>query len=164
MVSAGVAALVSAVVSAAVAITVVVLRHWLTRRQEDTRRRAERFAEFSAAAWAATLELGRIALAETAMTDDLADELDVSAADRFNSALAVIRLLDPQAVYMSAIEVDQSLSDLLGEARGSRWTRRDWKELRRARLAPTLETFERVAREDLDAAPVRHIPWASADS
>lgn len=152
-------ALLSAGVSALVAVVVVVMRERLVQKQLARDSRAGRLAEFSAAAWAVALFLGQIAAEEGEGQDGLADAMDGQVADRFNSALAMIRLLDAESVYTAAIAVDESLNRLLEAARGDRWTRSAWKAKRDTTLAPALESFEMTARSELSSPSVPHIPW-----
>jgi hypothetical protein len=84
-----------------VSIVVVFLQQLLQRRHERRTEAAERLAEFSAASWAITVGLGRLARTPTEHKRTVREEVDRDAG-RLNTALARVQLLDNESVYRAA--------------------------------------------------------------
>lgn len=131
---------------------VLLLQQYLRRTQERQQETARRLAEFSAASWAFTLELGRLARAPMEQKSALSDELERDG-DRARTALAVIQLLDEEAVYRAASDVYAHLFQLHVAARSTVWTREDWRERRRS-LSRSVVAFQTASRKALGSPAI----------
>jgi hypothetical protein len=146
------AALLAATVSGTVSVLVLLLQQYLHRTGERQQETARRLAEFSAASWAFTLELGRLARAPMDQKSKLGDELERDG-DRARTALALIQLLDEEAVYQAATEVYAHLFQLHQAARSAVWTREDWRETRRP-LSRSVVAFQSASRRALGSPAI----------
>jgi hypothetical protein len=147
------AALIAASVSAAVSIVVVVLQQLLQRRHERRRETAERLAEFSAATWAITVGLGRLARAPMDEKRVVREDVDRDS-DRLNTALARIQLLDKEPVYRSAVAIDSRLVALRRSALTQQWADDAWRASR-GDLTDAVRRFQSAARQQLGSPSVR---------
>ena len=121
-----IAATLSALISARTALNVARRQHDLQRSRNAEDASIARMVEFLSASQAVSL-----AISEYARTprDDRAsmEELLRSAwGDRYSSALAAIRIAEPDEVAAAANDLNEHLIGLLDEAVTRQWSRREW--------------------------------------
>jgi hypothetical protein len=135
-----------------VSVLVLLLQQYLSRGHERQQATARRLADFSAASWSLTLELGRFARAP--MEEKAARETELERhGDRTRAALALIQLLDDNTVYRAAAEVYHQLFELHNAGRERVWTREDWREARRP-LSRAVVAFQSASRSALGSSTI----------
>lgn len=144
-----VAIVLGAFISGMVGVLVVIVQQRLARQHELDTARARRLGEFSAAGWAATLSVSALARAPLDQKAEIEEaEALQSIADRFNSALAQIQLLDTGDVYVAAHNVDACLVRLIRDAGSGQFDADAWRA-KRAKLAQAVAEYQRAARKVL---------------
>lgn len=145
--------IVGATVSGVIGILVVFTQQWLSRRHQDRSEHVARLTEFSAAAWALTLAIGRLAHAPDDKKESVEERERVSAlGDAFNSCMAKIQLLEGGAVYATAARLDRELAALVPLARDHEFETVEWRQAR-AGVTAAVEEFQRAARVSLGSGP-----------
>jgi hypothetical protein len=155
------AVVVGATISGVVGILAVFFQQRLARQHERDYAKALRLSEFSAAGWAASLAISELARAREAQKDEIEhSERFQAIVDRFNSALALIQLLDDEEVYAAAHRVDKCLVELSHHARSAEADRDSWRGMQRAELSTAVAEYQRAARRALGSPPLpRPEPW-----
>jgi hypothetical protein len=146
------ALLVAAAAGLVSGLVVAFAQHWFQQQAERKRERARRFADFAAASWATTLELGRLARAEMEEKAAIRADMEIGA-DRINTSEALILLMDDDAVYRAARAVDRCQAELKDLARDKMWDHDEWIGVREERLSPFVDEYYAAARRALGKPP-----------
>lgn len=117
---------------------------WQTSRGHLESRRvadATRLGTFLAATHATVLEISLLAVSDMSEKATIELELHRSFADRVDTQLAAIQLLDNEDVVRAALALDKTIVLLGRVAKDRQWAEDDWRLARNEALSPALERF-----------------------
>ena len=144
-----VAALLSAIIAALTALRVAWRQHHLTRARDAEAASIGRFAEFFGASHAVSLAIAHLACTSPRKKAAVDAELSSGITDRFNTALAAIRIAEPDEAVEAAEKLDGHLVQVLELARCKRWERTAWWA-ERADTAKLVAECQVAARSVID--------------
>jgi len=153
------AVVAASVISAVVALAVVTIQWRHEQRRLSRTERVKHLAAFVAESHAVIVAIGDLARAADQEKAVVEERIRDQHADRFNSRLAQIRLLEDITIVEAAVALDRELVAETDAARSHIWSRDEWRERRVGVIART-EEFERVARAALRPGA----PWRSDSS
>jgi hypothetical protein len=143
-----IAATLSAVIASTAALRVARSQHELARARDAEAAAIGRSVEFFAAFHAVSLWIGRMAYAS--IRDPLKEErAPDDLTDRFNSALAAIRIADPPDVAAAAMALDRGLIKLGRDAKSRRWQREEWRR-QRSNVEALVTDFVNASRRSIE--------------
>ncbi|TFV70541.1 hypothetical protein E4P39_19855 [Blastococcus sp. CT_GayMR19] len=136
-------------VAAGTALLVARRQHELQLIREMDAASIARLGAFLGATHAVSLAVSKLARASESDKADVEAEADETA-DRMNTALAAVRVAEPNLVVSAARALDRYLIELLDDARSSQWEREAWRQ-RRAATETLVDDVIVASRDSVEA-------------
>jgi hypothetical protein len=122
---------------------------FLERKRQAKAARTQRLSRLCAAAQALAVYIGVIARAAMVDKPRLETVALGELADRFNTALAEVRLLETTKIINAANALDNKLIELGSKASTDVWGRHNWPAVRDNTVGSEVAELQRIARDAL---------------